>query len=84
MESALETIIHKLKIHHLKALLALRNLICESLAKEFETEPVFEQRALLARRWDATLKEGHVLRFMLALPERQEREHLAQTGRLFG
>jgi hypothetical protein len=70
----LETIIRKLKIHHLKAQLSLRDLICESLAEEFEMVPVFEQRAVLAPRCDATLKERHALQFMLALLERQQKQ----------
>jgi hypothetical protein len=70
----LESIIRKLRVHTLKAQLALRHLICESLAKEFETALTFERRAALARKWDVTLKEGHVFQLMLDLLERQERE----------
>jgi len=70
----LVSIIRKLRVHTLKAQLALRHLMCESLAKEFETALTFERRAALARKWDVTLKEGHVLQRMLDLLERQERE----------
>jgi hypothetical protein len=48
--------------------------MCESLAKEFEMALTFERRAALARKWDVTLKEGHVFQLMLDLLERQERE----------
>jgi len=37
---------------------ALRKLICESLAKEFETALSFERRAALAHKWDNSLRES--------------------------
>lgn len=71
---SLESVIPKLKIQTLKAQLALRSFVCASLAQEFDTAMLtFEQRAILAHRWDETLKESHVLQIMLDLLERQER-----------
>jgi hypothetical protein len=64
----LESIIRKLKIQTLKALLALRQHQCASLAIEFETASLtFRQRAGLAHRWDDTLKESHILQLMVDL-----------------
>jgi hypothetical protein len=76
-----ESILRRLKIHSFKAQVVLRKLVCESLATEFLTALSFEQRALLARKWDETLKERYVLQFMIDLLERQEREHSSDQPR---
>jgi hypothetical protein len=58
--------IRKLRIHHLKAQVGLRQLVCETLAKEFEARSLtVEQRTALAHRWDDAMKESHELRLMV-------------------
>lgn len=68
----METLIRRLRIHFLSAQLELRRLKCTSLALEFEKTALSDQqKALLFRQWEATLKESHHLRFQL---EQQQRE----------
>lgn len=77
----LESIAYKLKIQTLKAQVALCQLICASLAREFEEESLtFVERSALAHRWDDTLKDGYVLQLTLDLLERQEREKNKQLN----
>lgn len=70
----METVIRRLRIRNLKAQVALRKLIRESLAKEFEAALSVEDRAVFAQRADSALKEQYVLQLMVDLLERQERE----------
>lgn len=57
-----------------KVHLAVRLYQCASLAKEIEASALTSQRkAILAQRWDHTLKEAYVLQLMLDLLERQEK-----------
>ena len=77
----MESIAYKLKIQTLKAQVALCQLICASLAREFEEESLtFVERSALAHRWDDTLKDGYVLQLTLDLLERQEREKNKQLN----
>lgn len=70
----MEDVIRKLRIQNLKAQVVLRQLLCASLAREFETASLtFDERAAIAHRWDEALKECYVLQLMVELMERQER-----------
>jgi hypothetical protein len=53
--------------------LALRTFICASLERQFEKASYIEKPAITLRR-EETLKECHLLQFVLDLLERQEKE----------
>jgi hypothetical protein len=53
--------------------LALRTFICTSLERQLEKASYIEKPAITLRR-EETLKECHLLQFVLDLMERQEKE----------
>ena len=72
---ALESIIGKHNVESLKAQLALSHNVCYSLANESETTTLTgDQKAAIAHRLDAVIKESHILRLAIDLLERQEKE----------
>lgn|SRR5512146_1067916 len=71
----MESSFRKLRIEFLRAEMELRRLTCESLARKFEERPLtYDQRSQLFRRWEDTLKEGHLLQATLDTLEREEKE----------
>jgi hypothetical protein len=67
-----ESIIRKLRIHTLKAQLALRRFVCETLAERLENgDLTVAEKLALARRWDDVMKEVHDLRLLLESQEQQ-------------
>jgi len=70
----MEPIIRKLWIHNLKGQAALCSLLCESIAKQFESGSLnVEQGRALADFLDQMQKERYVLQLVLELLERQEK-----------
>lgn len=77
----MEFIIRNLMVQNLKAQIALRRYVCEFLVREFQTPTLTaRERAAIADRWDATLKESFVFQLMLDLTERQKNEELAAVS----
>lgn len=69
----MERIIRKLKIRTMDAQVALCQLTCESLAKQFESQTLSEgERAKIGKRWDKILREKRALEFALDLLEKQQ------------
>jgi hypothetical protein len=71
----LESAFRKLWIDTLKAQVALRKFICESLAEEFEDpSSTSARKARLAYLWDGAIKDTNLIQLLMDLLERQERE----------
>jgi hypothetical protein len=66
--------IRKMMIPALETQIEVCRLQCAYLSSEFEAAPSFEQRAVLAHRWDHVLKIGYSAQFMLDLMNRQDRK----------
>ena len=69
----MDPIAYKLQDNLLRNRLALRMFICTSLARQLETASYIEKPAITLRR-EETLKECHLLQFVLDLVERQQKE----------
>ena len=69
----MEPIAYILQDNLLRNRLALRRFICMSLARQLETASYIEKPAITLRR-EETLKECHLLEFVLDLVERQQKE----------
>jgi hypothetical protein len=68
----MESTLRKLRIHTIKGQLALCELVCRSLAIEYENENLTAvQKEAIINRWSATTKQRHELQLEL---EEQERE----------
>lgn len=70
----MELILRDMRIDSLKEHLNKCKDHCESLAREFQSAGTSLQQTNLAFRWDATLKHGYMVQFLLELLERRERE----------
>jgi len=78
----LELIIRKLRVQNLKAQIALRQYVCESLAREFHTPTLTtRERWVLARPWDIASKESSDFQRILDQIEREENEGLGDVSR---
>jgi hypothetical protein len=71
----LESTIRRLRIHTLKAQLALCELVCRSLAREYAGENLtVTQKAAIVDRWSRTTKERHELRLLLESQQSTQEE----------
>jgi hypothetical protein len=62
----LESTLRRLRIHTLKAQLALCELVCRSLASEYANENLtVAQKAAIVNRWSATTMDRRELRLLL-------------------
>ena len=69
--------IRKLKIHTIRAQVALCELTCEALAKQFAVESLTHlERSEVAHRMDAMSSEKDALQHALELLEKQQREEI--------
>ncbi|MGB6693455.1 MAG: hypothetical protein WBE56_04685 [Terracidiphilus sp.] len=69
----MDPIAYKFQDNLLRNRLALRTFICTSLARQLDTASYIEKPAIMLRR-EETLKECHLLQFVLDLVERQQKE----------
>jgi hypothetical protein len=70
---ALEETLHRLAIQTIKAQLALRELLCKSLAREYANESLTAaQKGAIAFRYSTAIKETRELRFLLDELEREQ------------
>jgi hypothetical protein len=76
----MELILRDLEIESLKEHLNNCLEYRESLARDFEAAPTSAQQTYLAFTWDAALKHGYMVEFLLALLERHEREGSPLAG----
>ena len=66
----------KLTIRSLQEQLALLKIACDNFSKEFDEAKLDQERqSLIARQWDAALRESRSLQFVLNALEIEEREH---------
>ena len=76
----MELILRDLETQSLKAHLEMCRNYCRSLAKQFAlAQPSLEQTNL-AFTWDAALKHGYMVHFLLDLLERREKEGRPPDG----
>ena len=69
----MESTLRRLRIHTLKAQLALCELVCRSLASEYANENLtVAQKAAIVNRWSATTMDRHELRLLLEAQEREQ------------
>jgi hypothetical protein len=72
----LEATGRKLLIHNIEAQLALRELMCRSLASEYANDNLTaDQKEAIVNRWNKTTMERHELRLQLEAQQTQQEAH---------
>ena len=68
----MDSSLRKMKIQVLQAQVDVCRLQCATLSAAFEVAPTFEERSILAHRWDHYLKTGYAAQLLLDLLKRQD------------
>lgn len=76
----MELILRDLGIESLKDHLKMCREYCESLIREFEAAPASAEQTNIAFTWDAALKHGYMVEFLLGLLQRHEQEGRPAAG----
>jgi hypothetical protein len=74
-----ESIIRSLRIHSLRGQVESSRCYCCSLASQFEATPSNVEKTRIAQRYDAALKQTHMLQLLLELLEREQRQIKAEA-----
>jgi hypothetical protein len=77
--SPMETIINKLRLPALRAQIEASRLYCASLAAQFDAAQSGAEKTEVASRYEDALKQTHMMRLLLELLERHEREYLGDV-----